>query len=306
MQLGGSPLQSWGEHSDFTDRDTVAHPTRSALIGMIASALGIPREQAVTDPGSGSPTLFGRLGGLRFTIRHDRPGTRLRDFHTVGGGFPAHRTVPTAKGGRRGAGAATITSHRHYLADAVFTVAVTAPNDASLPARCAQALAVPRWPLHLGRRSCPPGAPLLLRTEVADPVTELLCHVPLARPLPTALSRTAGGAPGAGQEEADGSDGDHEGEGAPATVTVRFTADAPFPPGFPTSASSEIPATTLNDEPVRLTPRDRSYSSRPSYTANCRLPADLCNGYGPAYLDALLTYLQATTTPSTPPERSDP
>ncbi|MFF9360325.1 CRISPR-associated protein Cas5 [Streptomyces griseoluteus] len=49
-QVGG-PLQSWSEHSTFTDRDTNAHPTRSGLIGMIASALGIPREQAVAGPG---------------------------------------------------------------------------------------------------------------------------------------------------------------------------------------------------------------------------------------------------------------
>lgn len=48
LQLGG-PLQSWGEHSAFTDRDTVSHPTRSGLIGMIASAFGIPRDQAVVD-----------------------------------------------------------------------------------------------------------------------------------------------------------------------------------------------------------------------------------------------------------------
>ncbi|WP_066947221.1 type I-E CRISPR-associated protein Cas5/CasD [Streptomyces lushanensis] len=298
LQLGG-PLQSWGEHSAFTDRDTVSHPTRSGLIGMIASAFGIPRDQAAADSedGSGWTTGFGRLTHLRFTVRCDRPGTRLRDFHTVGGGYPAHRTVPTAKGGRRGAGMTTIVSHRGYLSDAVFTVAVTAPDDPGLAAECAQALAAPRWPLHLGRRSCPPGALFLLRAEVPDPVRELRT-VPLARPRP-------GPVPG---DEEPGRAPD-----SPATVSVRFTADTPFPtdflaqlpadspPGSPSSTSGRSSVSTLNDEPVRLMSRDRVYRSRPAYATSCRLPADLCAGHGLAYIDALNSYLHPSQ-----PERNAP
>ncbi|MFI8347653.1 type I-E CRISPR-associated protein Cas5/CasD [Streptomyces sp. NPDC085596] len=269
MQVGG-PLQSWGEHSTFTDRDTVAHPTRSGLIGMIASALGIPREQAVAGPGpDGSPSLFGQLGRLRFTVRHDRSGTRLRDFHTVGGGLPVHRTVPTAKGGRRGPGQTTIVSERHYLADAVFTIAVTAPDapdPAELTERCAAALAAPHWPLHLGRRSCPPGALLVTAVRQSDPVAELLTGMPIARPRPSGPS-----------------------------VRVRFTADSPFPAEFPATASSRATVTSLNDEPVRLQAYDRVYRSRPSYATTCELPADLCHGYGHTYLDALIAYLKPAT-----------
>lgn len=302
LQLGG-PLQSWGEHSAFTDRDTVSHPTRSGLIGMIASAFGIPRDQAVADMtdvegGSAPPTAFGRLTRLRFTVRCDRPGTRLRDFHTVGGGYPAHRTVPTAKGGRRGADMTTIVSHRGYLSDAVFTVAVTAPDDPGLAAECAEALAAPRWPLHLGRRSCPPSALFLLRAEVPDPVHELRA-VPLARP------RSGPVRPG-----------DDEPSGTPdssATVIVRFTADTPFPADFlaefpaestsdsPFSTSGRSSVSTLNDEPVRLMSRDRVYRSRPAYATSCRLPADLCAGHGLAYIDALDAYLHPSQ-----PERNVP
>ncbi|GAB3121261.1 hypothetical protein GCM10027160_38320 [Streptomyces calidiresistens] len=286
IQLGGTPLQSWGEHSAFTDRDTVAHPTRSGLIGMMASAFGIPREEAVADaPDTSVPqTLFTRLTRLRFTIRHDRPGVRLRDFHSVGGGYPAHRTVPTAKQERRKLEGATIISRRHYLADAVFTVAVTAPDDPDLTGECARALAAPHWPLHLGRRSCPPGALFLLATDVRDPVTELL-HVPLARPRP-------GNRPPDSAGKSDGND-------APATVTVRFTADAPFPADFTASVSSRSPATTLNDEPLRLRPLDRVYRSRPAYTASRPLPADLCKGYGPDYLDALAAHFHPSTSERT-------
>ncbi|MFJ3902468.1 type I-E CRISPR-associated protein Cas5/CasD [Streptomyces sp. NPDC090025] len=277
LQVGG-PLQSWGEHSAFNDRDTVAHPTRSGLIGMVAAALGIPRHEAAPAPAAdGTPTSFERLGHLRFTIRHDRPGTRLRDFQTVGGGLPAHRTVPTAKGGRRGAGQTTIVSHRHYLADAVFTIAVTAPHapdPARLLQECADALAAPHWPPYLGRRSCPPNAPFLLAARRDDPLADLRTSLPLARP------RTSG-----------------------STVQVRFTADAPFSPtdagpgatADPLSARGVI--TSLNDDPVRLTPHDRVYRTRSSYSTTRTFPVDLCAGYGSDYLDALLAYLGTTTTP---------
>ncbi len=269
LQLG-APLQSWGEHSAFTNRDTAAHPTRSGLIGMIASALGIPRAEATMED-EANGRKFAQLARLRFTVRTDRPGTRLIDYHTVGGGYPQHRTVPTAKGGRRGATAATIISHRHYLSDAVFTVAVTAPGADTLLAECAEALAVPRWPLHLGRRSCPPGALLLLRTIVPDPVGEL-DRVPLARCRPQTVT------------QADGQEQD-------PTVTVRFTADTPFPEAAGAAPSGRAAMTVLNDEPTRLTPRDRVYGARPVYATSRRLPAALCGGYGTDYLDALDAYL---------------
>lgn len=281
LQLGG-PLQSWGEHSAFTDRDTLSHPTRSGLIGLIASALGIPRQQAVADSADdGGPTPFGELTRLRFTIRHDRPGSRLRDFHTVGGGYPAHRTVPTAKGGRRKLGDGTIVSHRHYLADAVFTVAVTAPGSPELLDACADALAAPHWAPHLGRRSCPASPQLLLRRDVPDPTSQLLTAVPLAR------LQQAGPRPGpttADPNPAPQSD-------PVPTVPVRFTADQPFPDGFPAGAADGVPVTTLNDEPVRLLPRDRVYRSRQSYARTIELPAALCKGYGLDYLEALDAYL---------------
>ncbi|MFC4030732.1 type I-E CRISPR-associated protein Cas5/CasD [Streptomyces polygonati] len=263
-----APLQSWGEHSAFTHRDTASHPTRSGLIGLLASALGIPRAEAVAD-GEDREALFARLTQALFTVRVDRPGTVMGDFHTVGGGYPQHLTVPTAKGARRGADAATIVSTRHYLSDAAFTVAADF-TDASLARRCADAVAAPRWPLHLGRRSCPPGALLLLGRDLADPAAELR-RVPLAR-------RPLYGA-------AEG-----------ATVDIRFTADQPFPPDThdtarPAHRPSSGVVTELNDEPVRLTARDRVYRARPAHSATFPLPVELCAGYGTAYLDAVATYL---------------
>lgn len=269
-----APLQSWGEHSAFTHRDTASHPTRSGLIGLLASALGIPRAEAVAD-GADRETLFARLTQVRFTVRVDRPGTVMGDFHTVGGGYPQHLTVPTAKGARRGVDAATIVSTRHYLSDAVFTVAADF-TDRRLAQRCAEAVAAPRWPLHLGRRSCPPGGMLMLRAGLDNPAAELSL-IPLARRSPYDVPPTG-------------------------TVDVLFTSDQPFPvgdAGSPEAAetpevmtpSGPVTVTVLNDEPVRLTARDRVHRTRLAHSCTLPLPAALCAGYGTDYLDAIAEYL---------------
>ncbi len=74
IRLAG-PLQSWGVTGRFARRDTHSRPTKSGVIGLCAAALGLPREEPL-----------GELAEVRFGVRADRPGTPLRDYHTVGGG----------------------------------------------------------------------------------------------------------------------------------------------------------------------------------------------------------------------------
>lgn len=167
LRLAG-PLQSWGEHSVFTQRDTLRFPTRSGLIGLLACAEGVKRGQSLAG-----------YDRLRFTVRIDRPGVRMVDFHTIGGGLP--RGVPRPDGTHRSRETATVVTRRQYLADAAFTVAVEGPDDRL--AQLAEALLRPRWQPYLGRRSCPPDQPLLLRSAVADPIAELRTRVPVARRL---------------------------------------------------------------------------------------------------------------------------
>ncbi len=70
-----APLQSWGLNGRFSHRDTHSRPTKSGVIGLCAAALGVTREEPL-----------GELADLLFGVRADRPGTPLRDYHTVGGG----------------------------------------------------------------------------------------------------------------------------------------------------------------------------------------------------------------------------
>lgn len=246
LRLAG-PLQSWGEHSTFDTRDTLTHPTRSGLIGMFAAARGRSRHAALDE-----------MAQLEFAVRIDRPGRPLRDFHTVGGGLPRARTVPTAEGKRRPAGGTTLVSHRHYLADACFTVAVTGP--APILRGVMTALRAPVWAPYLGRRSCPPDAPFLLVTDVEDPVRELE-RVPLNRKPP-------------GKEE---------------RATVGFVYEQQ-PADVPEAKRGE-----LADVPHSFAPNHREYGTRPVFAVSRRLPAELCAGRGTDYLDALAKYLGKET-----------
>ncbi|MBU3063159.1 type I-E CRISPR-associated protein Cas5/CasD [Nocardia sp. NEAU-G5] len=161
-----APLQSWGEHSAFSLRDTQRFPTRSGLIGMFASAHGLRRGEPLTE-----------FDSLHLSVRIDRPGAVITDFHTIGGGHTPADTVKTAAGSRRTAGKGTIVTRRNYLSDAVFTVGVAGPHETL--SRLADALAAPHWQPYLGRRSCPPEQPLLLRTDVHDPLHDLKYTVPI-------------------------------------------------------------------------------------------------------------------------------
>ncbi|MFF5090331.1 type I-E CRISPR-associated protein Cas5/CasD [Streptomyces niveus] len=264
LRLTG-PLQSWGLHSHFNERDTAAFPTRSGVIGMLASALGRRRDQPIDD-----------LAALHMTVRTDRPGVMLRDLHTVGGGLPAKATVTTAEGKKRPGNTGTLLTHRYYLADAAFTIALTTPRpnaeDHAFLNHCAEALRSPRWPLHLGRRSCPPEGPVLLG-QSQDALHHLI-HLPIAARPPRG----------------------HE----PTGKTVEFLADRPLnhlpAPAHTTSHSNEDgfhPSGELNDHPISYHPRRRAYRARPLYRRSLLLPHSQFAGLGTEQLTALGHYLDA-------------
>src|SRR5581483_7069321 len=227
LRLAG-PLQSWGERSAFnTVRDSAPFPTRSAMIGMFAAAAGLPRGADLAP-----------YRELEFTVRVDRPGVQLSDFHTAGGGLPKDFTAATSGGDHKGE---AVVTRRHYLADAVFTVAVTGPQ--LLIAGIADALRRPHWAPYLGRRSCPPTEPFVLRTGVEDPVTELRERVPL------------GIRPGPGQD---------------TTIPVDFIWEnhpGPLPPG--------AVAIAVYDEPQSFAPHHRSHTKRHLHRTTEPLPARL-------------------------------
>ena len=135
-----APLQSWGADSKFETRKTNREPTKSGVIGLLAAALGLRRDDAAG---------LARLNGLHFAVRADREGSLLVDFHT------ANREEDRKKG------KAPYVTYRHYLQDAVFLVGLES-EDTALLQELETALKHPVYPLYLGRRSCPPTLPLCL------------------------------------------------------------------------------------------------------------------------------------------------
>lgn len=140
LRLAG-PMQAWGTESRFDVRDTGTEPSKSGVVGLLAAALGRPREASVDD-----------LAALRFGVRVDREGALRDDFHTV-------LNVARVPGKERDARHAVVT-RRAYLADADFLAGLE--GDPDLLGALDRALARPRWPLFLGRKAFPPAEPVRL------------------------------------------------------------------------------------------------------------------------------------------------
>ena len=131
-----APLQAWGADSKFETRKTAREPTKSGVIGLLAAALGLRRDE--TEP-------LTRLVQLRFGVRVEREGQLLVDFHMA----------------RNEEKDRSYVTYRHYLEDAVFLVGLES-EDTALLQELAEALTHPVFPLYLGRRACPPTLPLCL------------------------------------------------------------------------------------------------------------------------------------------------
>lgn len=129
-----APMQSWGVDSVFNTRSAGIAPSKSAVIGLVASAMGRRRGDALED-----------LSDLRFGVRVDQPGRMMRDYQTVRN--PKKDEV-------------MFTTDRYYLSDAVFLAGLE--GDDGIVSDIESALRSPAFPPFLGRRSCPPTQPLSL------------------------------------------------------------------------------------------------------------------------------------------------
>lgn len=160
------PLCSWGEVAVGEERTSQAHPTRSAVMGLVAAALGLRRSQ--------EDDLLALDRSLGLALRVISSGRPLTDFHTI--------EVPKAKKNVRHATRRAellaakeqddnpMLSFRHYRQDAFYLACLwekeTPPPWPLKDIR--QALERPVFIPSLGRRSCPPAlpfAPCLVEAE---------------------------------------------------------------------------------------------------------------------------------------------
>jgi CRISPR system Cascade subunit CasD len=146
-------MQSWGEQARWSIRDTAPEPTKSGVIGLLACALGLNVDA----------DLRALSENVRVGVRCDRPGTRLVDFHTVGGGYDEPMLLmadgkPKYIPNTNPKLPHTEPTHRAYLCDASFFVAIQ--SDGKTITKLAEAVQDPVWIFFLGRKSCPPSEPV--------------------------------------------------------------------------------------------------------------------------------------------------
>ncbi len=152
------PMQSWGTTSRFDQRDTGKEPSKSGVIGLVAAALGIERENW---------TDLEPLTRLVMGVRHDRAGIPKRDYQTAQNIISADRSKVHE----------TAVTKRDYLADAAFLVGLEGEQE--LLSRIEAALHDPVWPLALGRKSYVPSEPVALEDALLDvPMRDVLASWP--------------------------------------------------------------------------------------------------------------------------------
>lgn len=170
-------LASWGDIAVGDIRPSYRYPSKSAVIGLIAAAMGIERE---------AHKKQSELAKLAFSVRIDGPGVPVDDYHTVQA--PSEQAIRNDRSKacwtrsdeieaiklrvvdtQNSAEAGAIQSRRTYYCDAVYTIAVSEGEgnridwsvlDVSGLKDVVSFLLNPRFPLYLGRKSCPLGLPL--------------------------------------------------------------------------------------------------------------------------------------------------
>jgi len=148
-------LASWGDIAVGEYRPSQGHPSKSAIMGLLAAALGVDRE---------NDAMHKKLAQhYAVAVRVQSAGELLRDYHTI--------QVP---GGKREYASRrdelltdklnlnTILSQRDYRTDGLYQIALWATDD-DVPfalKELQQALQKPQFNLYLGRKSCPVSLPL--------------------------------------------------------------------------------------------------------------------------------------------------
>jgi CRISPR system Cascade subunit CasD len=172
------PMASWGEIAVGATRHTANYPSKSAIIGLIAAALGIKRDNVEVQQQMQQ--------GYAIAVEVFAQGSLLRDYHTTQvpdsvGKVSYHTRRDELLRGKDRLG--TILSSREYRSDALALVAVKALINAPYDLQTIQhSLNKPMFHLYLGRKSCPLAAPLHPQIHSGDAYLEafkLYEHKPL-------------------------------------------------------------------------------------------------------------------------------
>lgn len=180
FQLYG-PLVSWGEQAVGEARHSATHPSRSAVLGLLAAALGIKRPDTVGKREEKEDLERQHLllaDSIGVGVKVDSAGIVLKDYHTtqVPPQNKKARHLFTRRDELRAEKLGTILSSREYRQDALYIAALWLKGKGEF---CSlqdlkDGLQRPVFTLYFGRKSCPPALPLNPVIVEADSLKSVL------------------------------------------------------------------------------------------------------------------------------------
>ena len=168
--LLAAPIASFGSYAGHERRGSESVPMRSAVLGLVGAALGVDRAD---------PEGQVALRAYSVAVQSFQRSIPLRDYHTV-------QTVPTARARRpetrrdalkrAGSDANTVITLRDYRCDVLVGACLWGAGRWRLGELAAH-LRRPRFPLYLGRKSCPLANPVNANVVTAVGPVEALNRI---------------------------------------------------------------------------------------------------------------------------------
>ncbi len=137
-----SPMQSWDVGSRHDRRGTCVMPTRSALLGILAAAMGMDKTKENEEEN------LKRLSDLKIVAYSIHSCQEMVDYHIA-------QNCRSADGKQE----KTSVTKRHYLIESKFAVIIES-GDKKILHEISEGLINPKWGGWLGRKSCIPSTPL--------------------------------------------------------------------------------------------------------------------------------------------------
>lgn len=164
------PFAAWGKIAVGEVRPSYFYPSRSAILGLISAALGIKRDE--------EDKLSRLFNSYDIAVKVLSPGYLLTDYHTVQAPASAKKKIYSTRHDELVMGKdriKTLLTSRQYRCDAMAIVALRARSSVSHSLQeLIENLKRPKFVLYLGRKSCPPAAPLEPRITKANGFKEAL------------------------------------------------------------------------------------------------------------------------------------
>ena len=174
-----APMVSWGEIAVGGERRSALQPSRSAILGIVAAALGIKRDE--------EGELAQLADAIRIAVRLDHPGSLLTDYHTAQVPARDKKAVYLTRRDEMNAPPnkiKTVLSSREYRCDAYALIAIDLSSDTWTLEQIADALQRPTFHLYLGRKSAPPALPLFPQVVEADNLKKAFADASFPWPSP--------------------------------------------------------------------------------------------------------------------------